>query len=225
MLRLAEVAPIAGFQTLSDKFKDRLANYVETCNDTTLVQYLQNNPEARSTFLYRKLSFERCMLLFAAAPLPFVQDMVELVVESSWAEVQKQLAMSAIDFTRMTSQDQSYLSKHHTKLPQEVYVYQALWKCTQRLVAQPEFSMASSPPWAIACAKNHYGMDEIAAQAGPVKFVMQGSKQSVFFCSTSAYGILNEGWIVRSGMPFPFRSGDRIVVYAAPNAFVPRSHY
>lgn len=83
MLRLAEVAPIAGFQTVSQKFKDRLASYVETCNDTVLVQYLQNNHEGRSTALYRKQSFERCMLLFAAAPLPFVQDMVELTLKSS----------------------------------------------------------------------------------------------------------------------------------------------
>ena len=222
MLRLAEVAPIAGFQSVSQNFKDRLASYVETCNDTVLVQYLQNNPEARSTALYRKQSFERCMLLFAAAPLPFVQDMVELTLKSSWAKEMKQLAMSAIDFDRVTSRDQRYLSLHHNELPQEVYIYRALWKCTQRMVANPAFSMATSPPWAVAYTQTHYGEDK-AGHAGPVKFTMQSVRQAVFFCNSPAYGIVNDRRIVRPGMPFAFHSGDWIVVYEAPSAFISRS--
>lgn len=222
MLRLAEVAPIAGFQTVSQNFKDRLASYVETCDDTVMVQYLQNNPEARSTALYRKQSFERCMLLFAAAPLPFVQDMVELTLKSSWAKEQKQLAMSAIDFDRVTSRDERYLSLHHKELPQEVYIYRALWKCTQRKVATPAFSIATSPPWAVAYTQTYYGEDK-AANAGPVKFAMQSVRQSVFFCNSPAYGIINERRIVRPGMPFSFQSGDWIVVYEAPSAFISRS--
>lgn len=224
MLRLAEEAPIAGFQNCRE-FLDRLATYAETCADAELVQYLQCNPEARDKRLYSKQSFERCMLLFAAAPLPFVKSMVALGVESSWTPEQKKLVMSAIDFNRVTGHDQNYLSLHHEMLPQQVYVYQALWKCTQRMLAHPEASMASSAPWAIACSKDYYGIcsDRELRPAGPVKFLLKSPKQAMFYCKSNAYGILNTHRMVRAGMPFTFCAGDTLVVDLSPNAVIQKA--
>ena len=42
------------------------------------------------------------MILFAAAPLPTVKDMIKVALQSSWAPEEKELALSAIDYSRVT---------------------------------------------------------------------------------------------------------------------------
>ena len=57
------------------------------------------------------------MILFAAAPLPTVKDMIKVALQSSWTPEEKELALSAIDYSRVTSVDQKYLTDHHHELP------------------------------------------------------------------------------------------------------------
>lgn len=123
LLRLAEVAPIAGFQTLSHTFMERFCVYASGWDDSKFTQYMQRNPEARNQQLFSSRSLECCVILFAAAPLPFVKDMIKVALESSWTLEEKDLALSAIDYSRVTSVDQKYLTNHHHELPQQAYIY------------------------------------------------------------------------------------------------------
>ncbi|KAA6419363.1 MAG: hypothetical protein FRX49_10622 [Trebouxia sp. A1-2] len=135
LLRLAEVAPIAGFQSRSQMFRERFRVYASGCDDSELTQYMQHNPEARNQQLFLSRSFECCVLLFAAAPLPFVKDMVHVALQSSWTAEEKELALSAINYSRVTSIDHEYLRDHHPELPQHAYIYRALWLSSQRRAA------------------------------------------------------------------------------------------
>ncbi|KAL3154916.1 hypothetical protein ABBQ38_011451 [Trebouxia sp. C0009 RCD-2024] len=220
MLRLAEVAPIAGFQSQDVQFQARLLSYTETCSDEQIVTYLQRNLEARRDTLYLAQSAERCMLLLALAPLAFVEPMVKLVLGSDWSPEQKEVAMSVINFDRVTASDDRYLARHHTELPQQAYVYRALWNCSQTLVRCPYVSMSSSPPYAVFCPKTAFCCDQPDVTAGPLKVVVSGTQTAVFYCETAAYGLRysQHSWntsVLQPGLPFSFKKGDRIVIYVS----------
>ncbi len=224
MLRLAEAAPIAGFQSGAPKFEERLAAYASTCDDNDLLQYMQHNPEARKKAIYSARSSECCMMLFAAAPLAFVKDMVSVALHSSWTQNEKELALSAIDYGRTTSNDAEFLDHSHHKLPQQAYVYRALWQCAQQRVAHPEATISQSAPWVVHCCQDYFGGDTKIVTAGPVKLQMRSVRQAVFFCSSPAYGVLfrygtNKG-VVRAAFPFAFHGGDVLIVHESPNAAV-----
>lgn len=219
MLRLAELAPIPGFQGLNANFQERLLNYAETCSDQQIVTYVLQNLEARSATLYSAQSAERCMLLLALAPLAFVEPMVKLVLESDWSDKQKEVALSVIDFDRVTASDDKYLTTHQRQLPQQAYVFRALWKCTQTLVKYPFSSISPSPPYAIFCPQTAYTRDQENMEAGPIKVVVSGTQTAVFYCETAAYGLRCSGRtcmrVLQPGLPFSFRQGDKIVIYVS----------
>ena len=227
LFRLAEVAPIAGFQSdRLGKFQDRLNVYATECEEHELLQYLQRNPEARNKKLYSTCTVECSLVLFASAPLPFVSDMVRIALKSSWTPAEKELALSAIDYDRVTSYDQQYLRQHHLKLPQQAYLYRALWLCSQHNVKHPEATISQSPPWVIACCIDHYGGD-YEVHVGPVKLQLRGVKQAVFFCSSPAYGVLyncgEASGVVQPALPFKFGAQDSLIVYEAENVVIQRS--
>ena len=228
LLRLAEVAPIAGFQSdSSGKFQDRLNAYATACEEHELLQYLQRNPEARNKELYSTRTLECCLMLFASAPLPFVRDMISIALKASWTPAEKELALSAIDYDRVTSGDQHYLRQHHYQLPQQAYLYRALWLCSQYNVRHPEATVSQSPPWVIACCKDHYGGDNETVHAGPVRLQTTSMKQAVFFCTSPAYGVLyrygESIGVVQPALPFHFGAQHILVVYEAKNVLVVKS--
>ena len=225
MLRLAEVAPIAGFQSHSSKgFQHRLDEYAEGCEENELLQYLQRNPEARNKHLYSTRSFECCLMLFASAPLPFVKDMISVALKSAWTPAEKELALSAIDYSRVTSYDQQYLTQHHHELPQQAYLYRALWQCSQYNVTHPDVTISQSPPYAIHCCQDYYGADTEPVHAGDIQLQMRGVKQAMFFSTTPAYGILYKHGqcigVVKPAFPFRFGARDALIVYEAQNAVI-----
>lgn len=165
-------------------------------------------------------------MLFASAPLPFVKDMVSMALDSSWTEVEKELVLSAIDYDRVTSNDQEYLGRHHQQLPQQAYLYRALWRRSQHKVKHPAATVSQSPPWVIACCKDHYG-EQQTVQAGPIKLHPRSMRQGVFFSTTPAYGILyrlgRPQGVVQPGLPFDFLASNVLVVFEAQNAVILRS--
>ena len=231
LFKLAEVAPIAGFQTQSRRFRNRLMQYANTCSDEELLKYLLCNPEARSKQLHSSRSSECCMLLFAAAPLPLVGSMVRLALDpnNGWRAEEQQLAILAIDFDRVVSTDQSFLSSCQDDLPQQAYAYQSLWQASNRQMARPELCIASSAPWVVSFPNDFYGQEE-ELTAGPVKVVIRGTKTAIFFCSSSAYGILRSPSncnrnmfcyeVVQAGVAFHAGKYQVLVVYEASNAVV-----
>lgn len=230
LLRLAEVAPIAGFQAGFDlsslQFRRRLNAYAADCDEDELLHYLQRNPEARTKQLYSTRSFECCLMLFASAPLPFVKDMVSMALDSSWSEIEKELVLSAIDYDRVTSNDSEYLYRHHDQLPQQTYLYRALWQRSRHNVKHSAATISQSPPWVIACCHDQYG-EQQTVKAGPIKLHVRGVRQAVFFSTTPAYGILyfngRPHGVVQPGLPFDFAAGNVLVVYEAQNAVILKS--
>ena len=234
MLRLAELAPIAGFQAQSRAFITRLTQCVSTWGDDDVLRYMQSNPEARSEVLYSQRSLECCMLLFATAPLPFVKQMVRVALHSDWTSKQKQLAMLAIDFSRVTKIDQEYLSAHEAELPNQAYVFQALWHASTRQAACSKVHMTTSAPWAITVDECSYLGDDVQLRAGPVTIILRSRNQAIFYCNTPAYAIrrlehaqlgrrssVDVGVkVVQPGKPFHFGQSTSLVVYEAANAAV-----
>ncbi len=187
LLRLAEVAPIAGFQTLSHTFMERFCVYASGWDDSKFTQYMQRNPEARNQQLFSSRSLECCVILFAAAPLPFVKDMIKVALESSWTLEEKDLALSAIDYSRVTSVDQKYLTNHHHELPQQAYIYRALWQSSQEHLSHPHTTVSSSAPWTIHCCRDDaYISDRRLLRAGPIRFERVNHREAVFFSDVEA---------------------------------------
>lgn len=217
LLRLAEVAPIAGCQSRSHQFRDRLHEYASGCDDSELTHYMQCNPEARSQQLFLSCSFECCVILFAAAPLPFVKDMIRIALKSSWTSEEKELALSAIDYSRVTSMD---LKDHHHELPQQAYIYRALWQYSQRPVSHPGSTISSSAPWTIHCCHEDYTSNQ-QLRAGPIRFERIDRRQSVFFSDVAAYGVLHRydycADIMQAAQPFTFNEGSVLIVYESLN--------
>lgn len=236
LLRLAEVAPIAGFQSRSQMFRERFRVYASGCDDSELTQYMQHNPEARNQQLFLSRSFECCVLLFAAAPLPFVKDMVHVALQSSWTAEEKELALSAINYSRVTSIDHEYLRDHHPELPQHAYIYRALWLSSQRRVSHPAVTISSSAPWTIHCCHDDYTSNQQLLRAGPIKFTRLNHRQSVFSSDVAAYGLLYRCrsdycvGVVQAAKPFIFGEGSVLIVYESFNnamvtAVSSRQHY
>ena len=221
LLRLAEVAPIAGFQSRSSQFRERFHVYASGCDDSELTQYMQCNPEARSQQLFLSRCFECCVILFAAAPLPFVKDMISVALQSSWAPEEKELALSAIDYSRLTSLDQEYLKDHHHELPPQAYIYRALWQSLQQQVSNPGTTISSSAPWIIHCCHDDYKSDQRLLTAGPIRFERISYQQSVFFSDVAAYGSLYCydfcAGVVQAAKPFRFNEGSVLIVYESLN--------
>lgn len=219
MLKLAQMAPIAGFQARSS-FANRLASHAERCADDELVQYMEQNPEARSPALYRQQTLERCIVLFAKAPLAFVKHMVELVLTSTWSTEQRDFALMAIDFGRVTSFDLKYLKGVHERLPQQAYIFKHLWMCSQRLHKNEYLSTSLSAPWAVACAKDCF-CDTRTVSVGPIQVSIRGTRNATFEGAPTAYGLLgcsDNPRVVRPGRSFTFSYGQVLVIYDASNA-------
>ncbi len=164
--------------------------YASGCDDSELTQYMQCNPEARNQQLFLSRSFECCVILFAAAPLPFVKDMISVALQSSWTPEEKELALSAIDYSRVTSLDQGYLTDHQHELPQQAYIYWALWQSSQQHVSHPETTISSSAPWTIHCCRDGYKPGQRCLRAGPIRVEKIDYQQAVFFSDVAAYGVL-----------------------------------
>ena len=221
LLRLAEVAPIAGFQSRSHKFVDRFRVYASGWDDSEFTQYMQRNPEARNQQLFLSRSFECCVILFAAAPLPFVKDMIKVALQSSWTPEEKELALSAIDYSRVTSADQKYLTNHHHELPQQAYIYRALWQSSQEQLSHPQITISSSAPWTIHCCHDDYTSDRRLLKAGPIRFERVNYREAVFFSNVKAYGLLYRRdycvGVVQAGKPFGCTNGSVLIVYESLN--------
>ena len=221
LLRLAEVAPIAGFQSRSHQFRERFRVYASGCDDSELTQYMQCNPEARYQQLFLSRSFECCVILFAAAPLPFVRDMISVALQSSWTPEEKELALSAIDYSRVTSIDQGYLTDHHHELPQQAYIYWALWQSSQQHVSHPEITISSSAPWTIHCCRDGYKPGQRCLRAGPIRFENIDYQQADFFSDVAAYGVLYSYnycvGVVQAAQPFRFSKGSVLIVCESLN--------
>ncbi len=224
VLRLAEVAPIAGFQSLSCKFKQRFRVYASGWDDSEFTQYMQRNPEARNQQLFLSRSFECCVILFAAAPLPFVKDMIKIALQSSWTPEEKELALSAIDYSRVTSIDQKYLTNHHHELPQQAYIYRALWQSSQEHLSHPQTTMSSSAPWTIHCCHDDYSSDRRLLRAGPIRFERVNHQEAVFFSDVEAYALLYHHdcclGVMQAAQPFGCSEGNVLIVYESLNAKV-----
>ncbi len=221
LLRLAEVAPIAGFQTRSPKFMERFRVYASGWDDSEFTQYMQRNPEARNQQIFLSRSFECCVILFAAAPLPFVKDMIKVALQSSWTLEEKELALSAIDYSRVTSADQKYLTNHHHELPQQAYIYRALWQSSQEQLSHPQITISSSEPWTIHCCHDDYTSDRQLLKAGPIRLERVNYREAVFFSNVKAYGLLYRRdycvGVVQAGRPFGFTNGSVLIVYESLN--------
>ena len=219
LLRLAAIAPIAGFQSRSPQFRERFLEYASGCDDSELTKYMQCNPEARNQQLFLSRSFECCMILFAAAPLPFVKDMISVALQSSWTPEEKELALSAIDYSRVTSIDQEYLTDHHHQLPQQAYIYRALWQSSQQQVSHPGTTISSSAPWTIHCYHDSHQLPPL--RAGPIRFERIDYRQSIFFSDVAAYGLIYSydycDGVVQAARPFSFSAGSVLIVYESVN--------
>ena len=139
------------------------------------------------------------------------------MLRSDWPSEQREVALSVINFDRMTAFDSRCLETNHRELPQQAYIYRALWKCCQTLVKCPYVSMSSSPPYAVFCPKTAYCCDQPEMKAGPLRVVVSGTQTAVFYCETAAYGLRCDHYttsiVLQPGKPFKFSSGDRVVIY------------
>lgn len=225
LFTLAEVAPIAGFQTRSEEFHQRLAQYVNQLDDDCFVRFMLNNPEARLQVLYSERSLECCMLACALAPLPLVSSMVKVVLDSNWSSEQKEVAISAIDFDRLISADQKFFSKHHKQLPYLSNVWHTLWLASMRQLAVPYLSIACSAPWAVAFT-DEWVSETKEISAGPVTVVLHSRGNATFRCVSPAYGIVGSprgSWssfqrVVQPGTPFSCDRNTVLIVYESPRA-------
>lgn len=227
MFTVAERAPIAGWLTASADYNDRLEHYVETLDDDEFVRFMVANPEARFQNLYALRSVECCMLLFAEAPLPLVSSMISLVLSSGWNRSQKEIAMLAVDFDRIVGHESKFFERVGEQLPSVTYIWQSLWRASNRQRANRFLSISYAAPWVVTFSDNYFS-DAKKISAGPIEVVLRGRNDAHFFSSVPAYGVVrthctNNSWcwlessyqcdVVQPGQQFLCGVNSVLVIY------------
>ena len=169
-VRLAQVAPIQGFQQNSD-FQDQLAAVSQQWTQQQLCDYMQHNVEARSKRLYAIQSPDTCCTLFSIAPLPRVCDMLSIALNANWSQGQQQRAICAVDFNRMLTGDLDYVQNNRQQLPQDTSIFYGLWQAATRFAHHSHVSSSMKPPWTFHFhSDSHvYASEILTVWAGPVR--------------------------------------------------------
>ena len=224
-LQLAQAAPIPGFQSRCGFQQQLLQLSHEHMTEKEVLEYLEQNVEARSKDFYATRSADACIRLFASAPLPRVYDMLSLVLASRWNRSQKTRALKAVNLGRLLTSDVTFLKQHHMQLPQEANMYRALWQASMRFAQHTHASHSLAAPWTFHFHNLKYQSNISSIKSGPVQLEFTHTTtfdlEVRFTTARKAYGLLLDyrehsmphgPRIYQAGVAFAITSTDILLI-------------